>query len=639
MWPLMKSELTRFRYLAIGFAILHLVVLRAVSTFSDLYIPSMAKLLPGLMLYALTGLLFGLYQLGSYRKINRWTYLIHRPMEPARILLAIAGGAALLLFAVIAVPWLLVAALSDAVTAQWVDPRQYLMAFFLFGTSLSFYLVGCYIALSRTRAALLAIVLPSFFLTWHAVGLWIFVPQILVIAWLSYLAYSVFKPDLSTHPSGVLPLSANALTLQIAFLLVGAVFATTVYQTGLVVRLHGLKSFAVHSWNDYFPEGTLEHVSYLSAEPAEMIDHGLALTSTDHAAFLRRQVRLAEAVSIPLPFQRRPTAVRHQLMIADRDSQLVDAEEGTVWTFSHDKMLFHGREAVSGRAVGWLGAEGGPSENLAEVQPFVEIPLVDGDDLVTPRRVYHFDPEEQEARLRFELPIGETMVSPLVHHGSFDTIVSDRALYFVEPEDSEEELGPWIATSVVPLPGPPRYLDQIAVAELLDGYLLSFVYGLQDDQGYADARQFVVELALDAPPTMAPTVVAQRSLEAGFPALYRYRAFIASPLVHDLYDLTWGAIASRRAHRVGWADLIHRRLPAEVLWATLLMALVSAVLTAWMSTRRRLPTAARHGWTVAALLTGLPGFLSFLCLTPRREKMPKMVSPRIALVRTVEERA
>jgi hypothetical protein len=634
----MKSELTRFRNLAIGFAILHLVVLRAVATFSDLYVPSMAKLLPGLMLYALVGLLLGLFQLGSYRKINRWTYLIHRPMEPAQILLAIAGGAALLLFAVVAVPWLLVAALSDAVTAQWVDSRQYLMGFFLFGISLSFYLVGCYIALSRTRVALVAIVLPSFYLTWHAVGLWIFVPQVLVIAWLAFLAYSVFKPDLSTHPTGV-PLVANAVTLQVAFLLVGAVVATTIYQTGLIVRLHGLKSFAVHSWNDYFPDGTLEHVSYLTSDPAKMIEHGLALTSSDHATFLRRQVRLAEAASIPLPSLRRPTTVRHQLMLADRDSQLVDSEEGTVWTFSHDKMLFHGREMVSGRAVGWLGAVGEPSKTLAEVQPFDEIPLVDGNNLVTPRRIYRFDPEERATQLLFELPTEERVVSPLVRHGSFDTIVSDRALYFIEPENTEEPQGPWIATSVVPLPAPSRYLDQIAVAELLDGYLLSFVYGLQDDQGYAEGRQFVVELALDAPSATAPTVVSERSLEAGFPALYRYRAFIASPLVHDLYDLTRGAIAPRRSNRVGWNDLIHRRLPAEVLWAALLVALVSTVLTTWIGTRRSLPTAVRYRWTAAALLTGLPGFLSFLCLTPRQVRRPDPAAPRIALVQTVEKRA
>ena len=153
MWNLLKSELTRFRSLAIGFAVAHFLLLRGISALSDLFVPSAAKLIPGLLLYSLCGLLLGLYQLGSYKKINRWTYLIHRPQRPLSILLSISGAAAGLLLLVVAVPWWLVAATLDGFTAQWVDSRHYLMGLFLLGISFAFYLVGAYVALSKSRCS------------------------------------------------------------------------------------------------------------------------------------------------------------------------------------------------------------------------------------------------------------------------------------------------------------------------------------------------------------------------------------------------------------------------------------------------------------------------------------------------------
>ena len=636
MWHLMKSELLRFRGLALGFALAHLLLLRVVSMFTDLYLPSMAKLMPGVVLYSLCGLILGIYQYGSYRSINRWTYLIHRPLQPWRIFLALSGAGALLLFLVIGMPWVLVTALVDGLAGQWVDLRHYWMGAFLFGTSLSFYLAGAYITLSKAKAALVALGLPVFFLTWHAVGLWIFVPQLAVVLALAALALSVFKPDLSTPVRKPAAVAVNAVALQLVFLMAVTALSGTLFQVGLITSLHGVKGFSVHDWSSYFPEGTYGYVDYSTGQPEKVLAHGLALLDSEHGEFLKRQLALTETASVPLHAKRYPAPVRHQLLHADRNLVLVDEEHEEVWTFRHDRMLFEGRSTTSGASAGWLGVRGpGEAENtVAETERFERVPLVLGNRwLLTERRLYQFDPKTREVRERFVLPEGERVLSTWSDHGSFTTLVSDRALYLLEAEDSEDELSRLVAEAVVPLPDDGRYLQGVEVAELLDGYLFSFLYGQFDNAGYVDSRQVVVELGSEG----RMETLAERPLVAGLPALYRYRAFVASPVVESFRDLLWSGIAPRRWSRVGFSEIATRRVPGSVLWAALAVALLSAILTAWVARRRRLTPRQRWGWTVGSFLTGVPGLLSFLFLTPKREQLPRSAPVGLTLAPALEE--
>jgi len=630
MWHLMKSELIRFRSLALGFAIFHFLALRALALFANVFLPSLARILPGLLLYSLCGLILGLYQLGSYRKINQWTHLIHRPLPPWRIFVALGGAATLQLAVVIALPWLLNAALTDGASGQTVDVRHYLMGLYLFGLALSFYLVGCYVALSKSRAALLALALPMFFISWHTVGPWVFAVQWLVIAFLGYLAYSTFKPDLSTHLSKPLPLAASAIAFEIIFLLILAGAGGMAYQTGLITHLHGPKGFAVHAWNDYFPPGTFEHALYLTAHPEKLLAHGLAELDSERGRFLRRQLQLAETTSVPLDLKRYPQPVRHQLLFADRHLVLNDAENEIRWTFNHDRMLFEGQDD-SGRPAGWLGSDG-----PVAAERFVEVPQVfDERLLVAGREIYEHSPKERELRLRFELPVGERLLSPLARKGALSTVVSSRALYFLEPDAVEDPLSHLHPAAVVPLPGEARTLQGVGIAELIDGYLVTFLFGRVDSVGYARSRQVVVELGVGG----EQETVAERELTAGLPELYRYRAYIASPLVQHLYDLLWAAAAPRRSDRVGLAEIVSRSIPAPVLMAAIGIALLSAALTGWIARRRRLTATACRAWTVAVFLTGLPGLLSFLFLTPRRERMLEVATGGLALARPLEEGA
>ena len=82
MLDLIKSELTQFRGWALALAGVHLVALGFMARVVDLaQQPLVVHWVIG-GLYALVGLLFGLYQLGSYRKPSQWLNLLHRPMPP-----------------------------------------------------------------------------------------------------------------------------------------------------------------------------------------------------------------------------------------------------------------------------------------------------------------------------------------------------------------------------------------------------------------------------------------------------------------------------------------------------------------------------------------------------------------------------
>ena len=580
MHHLFKSELVRFRNLTLAFAIAHLLILRGVSAFGDLFAMTTGKLVAGVLIYALTGLILGLYQLGSYKKLKSWTYLIHRPLAPSRIFAALSGAAATLLFAAIALPILVMTLYLEVMTVQWIDFRQYLLPIFVFAMTYCLYLIGCFVALSASRAAVLVLALPFLFMTRQAVGLWVFLPQLFVLLWLGFVAFVVFKPNLSTHLRRPVAVVASALPIQYAFfglILMGVMVANS---TVTAFQVAGWKSFAVHRWDNYFPDGTFFNAQYRQDE--EVIAHGLRTSTTERSRHLQKQVELAEVSAIRPWYSRFP--VRHQLAFMDDQTTLNDGEENVVWTFSHDRMAFQGRETLSGARVGWLGPDG-RSDTAAAVSRFPEVPFLVGDRfLVTHRELYEFDARRQRVTLRYELADGEVFVSPLVVQGSFATALSDRALYFFEPRDLRDEPGLLTPFSVVPLPGEARNLDRIHVAELIDGYLLSFLFGTQSEREFHEAKQIVAELGVDG----SYEVVNERALGPGWPAWFSHRGFVVSPLLQYAHDVVWTAIAPLRPQRVTVSEILARPIPAGAGGTALLVAILSAVLTAWVARRRRL---------------------------------------------------
>ena len=85
MSDLVKAELFRFRYWALAYFLIHGALMAFYGRVTDLLQQEPMVVQGAAAVYGLSGLLLGLYQMGNYRRPNRWLNLIHRPIEPRRI--------------------------------------------------------------------------------------------------------------------------------------------------------------------------------------------------------------------------------------------------------------------------------------------------------------------------------------------------------------------------------------------------------------------------------------------------------------------------------------------------------------------------------------------------------------------------
>lgn len=611
MWHLMKSELTRFRTFAIAGFIVHMVALKGLSMIIGLFAQDAAKTSIGFLVYALTGLIFGLYQLGTYRKPSKWTYLIHRPLTPGQIFAAMSGAAAVLGLIVLAAPAFLMTFFTDFMSAEWVDGRHYFMPFFILGLAAAFYLAGCVIVLSSSRAAFLVLGLPTFFLTTEAVGLWIFVPMAAVLGWLAYLAWAAFKPNLTTPVRKPLPVAAMGVAMAYPLVWILSFGVQLGYSTLVAFQEHGWRSYAAHAWNEYFPEGTIARADYLPDD--EVFLHGL-VDDSERSQHLREQIQLADLFEVPGPRVARFPVV-DQLMLADKYATIVDKENNVYWIFSHDRMLFHGRDMASGQEVGWLGTQGWLDEPNAD-QAFQGVPYVLSDYLMTAQQIYEYDDRRKSVDLRFQLAGDEIFNSPFRAHNSFVVAKSNKTLYFFEPRDLKDERGLLEASSAVALPGHWHNISRIHIAELIDSYLVSFILGANSERGFAEARQVMVEVGIDG----GNRIVAERALGQGPPAYFRHRVFMLSPLLQYGHDLAWAAIGPYREERVTAADIMAHPPPTGMILTALLIAVLSAALAGGIAHRRGLSPAAVKAWVAGVFFLSLPGLVCFLFLAEKREQ-------------------
>ena len=124
MWDLYKAEVTRLRGWALAALVVHVGVLGFLARMVDpLQQPTRVYEIVA-ALYALAGLLLGLYQSSGYRRANTWINLLHRPLAPVRIATALHGAGATLLMIAVAVPLVLIIAGQASLSARVVDARH-----------------------------------------------------------------------------------------------------------------------------------------------------------------------------------------------------------------------------------------------------------------------------------------------------------------------------------------------------------------------------------------------------------------------------------------------------------------------------------------------------------------------------------
>ncbi len=601
MRDLFRSEWRRFRGLALGAAVAHAFALLLLSRTTDIL--QLGYEDQGMMVVVamLIGVVLAVLQVGSYRSTSRWLWLIHRPLAPGRIFAALALSAAALLALAVSAPMLGFLIAAHALSAQVVDSRHYVSAGLVLAFAMMAWCAGAHAATSRSRAAIAVLVAP-WMLALHPASVWaLLVPVLACLAWLLVIARQGFRADrdASIRRAGVLLLTA--LPLQLAFFLL-------VFQAGkqglAVARLLGRREPArtvLATDVEVDVEAQLRNIAHA------FFAAGLERSTDPRAAMWREQLPLLRAGGTTPDIERFP--VRHQFGNLVRPWW--DDERGIQWTFSHDRMRFHGRERRTGVSHGWWGRDG-----LATPAPFPEVPLSG----MTRTSLFAVDLESQRQHEILRLDAGEWFTGRPVEALDRVLVQTNRRLRVYRRDDvARSAFAPLLPDWSVDFPAGAPLPITVDVRELLDGWLVSlFFYDAWEFDGFRfllDPWQRIVHVDADG----RATVVAERrgihdhGISLGATSAVPVASWWASPPLYALAHLP---------------DLLDTGLtnpprfeplpPVPALYPVAL-ALMLASLAAGYRRLRGAPVSAarRRLWLASCVLLGVPAYLSLLCLEPR----------------------
>ena len=610
MRDLFFSECRRFRNAALIFATVHLVLQLFVNRLFDFlqlrYEPHMIAL----ALYLLAALAFAMVQFGTYRQPSRWLWLLHRPLERATIFGAIAAASAVLIVFAVGLPALLTVVCTDWLSTRVVDTRHYLLVLQLVLLTMMAWLGGSYVILNGRRSAIVVLLLPLLMVAHLASGYVMLAPSILCLALMAWVAYGTFKPDRTAPPAGSM-LAASAVPLQLGFYFAIIWAGSVMYQNALMLT-------GAHPINRPLPPPGGFTESTRSEGPA-LFTRGLAGAIVPAAPHWRRQVALPGSANFEPSVRQYP--VRHQLSNTD-SLRFVDSTRNIEWTFSHDAMLFKGRDMYTMQDRGVLGAKGS-----GDATPFGAVPLLaDGGYVMLPQQLLVRDADSGAVRSLLTLRAPETLAREPVAVGDiWYVITNERLIAFARPALNAPNAQLKERYSLA-LPGPFSSLDRIDIAALLDGSLVSFSFGRGMASGAGDASQVI--LLVDA--SGKPREVARRQLTHDFHALFEHHDWWISPLLHQALALPDALLDKGRIPDAG--DPPQRGRPPSV-WLAALTASVLSALAGWYWLRRASITPLRRaGWLASCMLLGPPALASMLVLQARPPKSIPDTTPASAML-------
>lgn len=600
MLNLFKTEILHFRNWVIGFAVFYFLVLyypySAGVVFFQWPVSNMV-----LLGQVVIGASFGVIQMKLHKRPNEWLYLLHRPLSPKKIFVAITLAGCCLLLAAVTLPALILVMAMDVDSRLLVEFRHYLFPLYTCGLLLTAYFCGCLSVLSPNRLAFIAIALCAFiiaaFLNFNSA---ILVNSVVTLAWACCLAYQSFKPDLARNFQRVRQLLLSELGIQFGIL----------WGLGLVINIYFSVTIDENSPTRAPAPGTDYYAFQLS--PRERIIYALENSSHSEAAFLSQQTLLGEITPVrnPLRFSH---PVRYQLPQYDNQLLLVDEDNKVNWSFSHNAMVFEGKSGTTGEFSGWLGSNGFHDE-LQSAEPFSSVPWVTGNAyIIDDSRIFHLDWDTRILKQRFASDDGARFTDSLAVADNMTTLLSEKFLYvFATPEfiDQNRPLKPM---AKVEIPAADNAdMRTIDVLELIDGFLVS---ALVDRTATAVGNDFARINRARLQVTRVRQgkendMVASLGLPTSFSGFFLYNTLVVSPGMRSLTDLYFGL--ARQKHMESILPLFARRFPGEIYAQMLVLCMVSAGVVAWLLRRSALPARIKAFWIVLTCFTGIAGLISFL---------------------------
>ena len=606
MKDLFFSELRRFRLAAFIAMFAHVLILLILSRMTNLLQQPYFESVPFFAFYLVLGLALALMQVGSYRKPSQWLWLMHRPLSTSKIFGALALSALTLLVIVMLLPMLVLVLGTDLFTSKVVDARHYMTAVHLLAFAMMAWLAGAHACVSRHKAAIAVLAAPIL-LCMHLISVWwLLLPVSLALLWLGWIALKSFRANRDAPVQGNFTLMLTALPLQFGFFLL-------VFELGAFLFVTGSIMAGTDPLNtEYPPKGGV--IESLRAEPNKAMVLALEGSIDARAESWREQLPLMEPLRLYPGVHRFP--LRHQLSNLNVPTQWYDETRNIFWTFSHDRMLFHGRNPENGADHGWWGVNG-----TGDTTPFNEVPFALHDGyLMTRSALYAIDEDDNRPHELIRLAEGEQFVNtPERQFNRMFLLTNQRVLTYREDRNAVSAFAPPILDWQLPLPQGVAQLEFVDVAELLDGWLVSTLYGEGQRQigfnqfhHYAVPSQQVVYLDDDR----GVQLINQRAITRDFSPLQQVDWWF-SPLLHLLAEwpdsvldkgLTWPLKADA--------------LPDAPVFYPVAIGLMLASFIVAMFWLRRVPmnTTRRYVWLVNCALLGVPALLALICLEPRRAR-------------------
>lgn len=592
MTDLCKAECRRFLGAALIYALLHLGVLMFLTRLVDLaQQPPEVYFVFGAV-YALTGLLFGLFQIGSYRRPNPWLNLLHRPLAPWRIALALLGAGVLLLAIAILLPLLATAAWQALLTPRVLDLRHLLLTIAGMDYALIGYLSGAAVMLLPRRAAAAPLVFLALLPAAYATGAGALLLQALVLAWLLGLVLVAFKPDLDCLPRGARALLVLAPACVLMWL--GLLAA------GMAAELLWIAQGSHPNNLPSLQPGSAKEAD--QAEGAALLALGLADSRAAEAPLWREQAAISEIQTLGLSW---PEGAVYGELTNRAPMEFDDAARRLRWVFSHDLQRFVGYRVGEAGRVGVLGVDGDA--------PFPAPPLPGPAGLLIGRDTVHqYEPDSGRVLPRIALEAGE-LIAGLALDGDRLALLSDRALYLYDARPLRLGAAMLQTRQRVPLPAAVGTLTRVDVLELLDGHLVSFAYTRLRHNGQGSSFQQLRRVHPDG----RVDDIAHRPLSTGYGPVYTWQRWWMSPAIS----------AGLGALRPLWSPPQpgqQRDPPPRPALATALGIagmLLALGLGAWRVRQTALSPRARLGWIAAGATLGLPALLALYGLVPPRESV------------------
>lgn len=557
------------------------------------------------LFYGAVGYLFGVTQLKKHTEASQWTYLVNRPIGAKKIYLALCLTAFVFFALVVVLPFFLATLVSDVWQKTIIDLRHYHLLAYLFGVTASFYLAACFAVLIKKKSAhllLLITILPIISINMGGSVYWLLSG---VLTWISLMVFAAVKVDLNELPTNKIFLISTAAAYQyvIYFMVISVAFLSSELYLDIEYRNSKGQTTEVLDADDYR--------SLIFLDPKETTITGL-YTADDQYADLIAEIELNKTFRIRKRIWFHPE--KQQLPFMDENKPVItDTENNIVWHFSHNLMLFIGKDVTSKKLAGYLGPNGvyQQIEEAFQAGVFSRVPWVSRQQLVVKNRVFEYQSSQQNLQLLFTAGEEEYLLNGLQSHGAVQSVITNQHVYFFNSIDYQTDALPLQAQIVMPLPDDYNNLWDAQITEVGDKFILAFTYGKSFRRDVYDAKQLSYEFTLGG--EIKP--LNQRSLT-------HKPAYLVADLEYMLSPAWKLALDYFPAHPSRDRYLAERRqvsqLPQNTYMKILLMAALYTLTTFFLTRKRTLPPSRKWAWTAFNGVLGLPGLISFLLLNPKK---------------------